>query len=221
MAPSHYATLALSPSLLAAADDPAPLVRRAYMRALLRHHPDKARTPSLADGSPPVGPGPASCLPFSSFPASSASTTTTTTTTAKNPPSTDAAATGISIDAIREAYRVLANPRSRAEYDRQLILSSASATTPTPTSTAAAHEDFQTGMESLDLDDLICDADDEDDDDSGKETSWWRACRCGNPRGFLVTEADLMAASDLGELLVGCLDCSLWIKVHFAAVDDG
>jgi hypothetical protein len=36
----------------------------------------------------------------------------------------------------------------------------------------------------------------------------------------LFGEADLIEVEDDGELMVGCQDCSLWLKVHFAVVDD-
>lgn len=32
-------------------------------------------------------------------------------------------------------------------------------------------------------------------------------------------EDDLEEAADYGEVMVGCLDCSLWLRVHFAVVD--
>src|SRR5690606_30539647 len=70
---------------------------------------------------------------------------------------------------------------------------------------------FQTGIENVDLDDLPFDE---------AQNCWYRDCRWGNDRGFTFAEADLEEAGGAGELLVGCRDCSLWMKVHFAIVDE-
>ncbi|RDA83269.1 hypothetical protein CP532_0989 [Ophiocordyceps camponoti-leonardi (nom. inval.)] len=69
----------------------------------------------------------------------------------------------------------------------------------------------RTGVENVDLDDLPF------DEDGGR---WYRSCRCGNDRGYSFDETDLADVAEEGLLLVGCLDCSLWLRVHFAAVDD-
>ncbi|PHH68764.1 hypothetical protein CDD80_7268 [Ophiocordyceps camponoti-rufipedis] len=107
------------------------------------------------------------------------------------------------VDQISHAFAVLASPTRRAEYDASLRLA-LPAPGPGPTR-------FQTGVEMVDLDDLAF------DDDRGR---WYRPCRCGNDRGYSFDEADLADAADDGLLMVGCLDCSLWLSVHFAAVDD-
>jgi hypothetical protein len=70
---------------------------------------------------------------------------------------------------------------------------------------------FQIGVESVDLDDLAFDEDQE---------CWYRPCRCGNEHSYEFCEADLEEVSDEGELVVGCLDCSLWLRVHFAVIED-
>ena len=36
----------------------------------------------------------------------------------------------------------------------------------------------------------------------------------------MFTEDDLLEAGDDGLLMVGCLDCSLWLRVHFAMIED-
>lgn len=109
----------------------------------------------------------------------------------------------LSIDQISEAFRVLSNPRTRADYDRSL----------SGARRGLAMHSFQTGIESMDLDDLEFDE---------TENYWFRGCRCGNLKGYLVREADLEEVEDQGELIVGCQDCSLWLKVHFAVLkDDG
>ncbi|KAK4156971.1 CSL zinc finger-domain-containing protein [Chaetomidium leptoderma] len=142
-------------------------------------------------------------------------TKTTTTTTSH-----------FTIDQISTAYATLSRPTQRAAYDRSLLLSQ-----PSPQASAAAAAaggggggssssssgtEFQTGIEIVDLDDLEYD----EDDDVQRTARWYRPCRCGNPRGYQFAEADLEEAADLGELMVGCADCSLWLRVHFVVVDE-
>lgn len=62
----------------------------------------------------------------------------------------------------------------------------------------------------VDLEDLGC-------DESGEEIVWFRECRCGDERGFLVSEDELEKEVEHGEIVVGCRGCSLWLKVLFAA----
>ncbi len=116
----------------------------------------------------------------------------------------------ITIDQISTAYATLSHPPSRKAYDLSLLSQSHS---PSRQATEAA-ANFQTGIETLDLDDLTY----EEDDSGHGTTRWYRPCRCGNPRGYLFTEDDLEEAADLGELMVGCADCSLWLRVCFAVV---
>ncbi|KAF5513473.1 Diphthamide biosynthesis protein 4 [Colletotrichum fructicola] len=110
----------------------------------------------------------------------------------------------LTIDQISTAYKILSDTKLKADYDRSLDLA--------PNNQGLEREEaFQTGIENVDLDDL--------EFDEGQEC-WYRSCRCGNSRGFLFTEGDLEEAGENGELLVGCQDCSLWMKVHFALVDE-
>ncbi|KAH7329303.1 Diphthamide biosynthesis protein 4 [Stachybotrys elegans] len=104
------------------------------------------------------------------------------------------------VDQISLAFTVLSSPRQRAAYDAILRLSR----DPQP---ANSQSDFQTGMDDFDLDDL-------DFDEASQ--SWYRPCRCGNPRGFQIDVEDLELAGEGGEVVVGCQDCSLWVRVHFA-----
>ena len=107
------------------------------------------------------------------------------------------------IDQISLAYATLSIPSQRASYNRQLQTHSSTSGTTTTL--------FQTGIENVDLDDLST-----FEDESTSLTKWFAPCRCGNSQGFLFSEEDLEDAADLGELMVGCADCSLWLRVHFA-----
>lgn len=178
--PTHYEVLALPQSLLEESkDDQIPiLLKQAYHRALLRHHPDKALKPNSSLTDPP-----------------SSITTTTSQPT-------------YTIDQITTAYTTLISSRLRSEYNVYLRGLPTNTTSSTPSA-------FQTGIETLDLDDLAS-----DDSVATGETTWFNPCRCGNERGFVFSEADLEEAGDLGELIVGCQDCSLWLRVCFAVVDD-
>ncbi|KAL9095623.1 MAG: hypothetical protein Q9165_002055 [Trypethelium subeluteriae] len=111
------------------------------------------------------------------------------------------------IDDISFAYQVLSNPRTRTEYDRQLLLQSR-------TTTRRKEDDaeaFHSGLDTVDLDDLAYDE---------EEGVWTRECRCGQERGFVVTEVELEREVESGEVCVGCRGCSLWLRVVFA-VDAG
>lgn len=130
------------------------------------------------------------------------------------------AATRFTIDQISTAYATLSRPAQRTAYDRSLVLAQQTATT---TATKGTQSNFQTGIETVDLDDLAyedVEGEGEGDGEESTTTRWYRSCRCGNPRGYLFSEEDLEEAADLGELMVGCADCSLWLRVHFAVVDE-
>lgn len=106
------------------------------------------------------------------------------------------------IDQISTAYRTLSSPALRQAYDAELRATAAT----------VENEAFKTGVENVDLDDL--------EYDEGEGT-WYRGCRCGNERGFSFGEPDLEGAEKEGEVVVGCNDCSLWLRVHFAVVEEG
>ncbi|KAJ5646508.1 hypothetical protein N7490_002880 [Penicillium lividum] len=107
------------------------------------------------------------------------------------------------IDEITTAYKTLSDPKLRAEYDRSLRLNRSKFAEDTS-------EVFHTGLETVDLDDLEYDE---------KDGSWYRGCRCGDERGFSVTEDHLESSMDHGEVVIGCLGCSLYLKILFAAED--
>lgn len=105
------------------------------------------------------------------------------------------------IDQISLAYATLSNPLTRQAYDKSLANNSSNNSSPS---------NFQTGIEVVDLDDLVHDP---------AHGEWYRSCRCGNDKGYQFGEDDLEEAVDLGELMVGCADCSLWLRVLFAVAE--
>lgn len=116
------------------------------------------------------------------------------------------------IDDITNAYKVLSDPVLRVEYDRDLILQRKSFTSAAGKSDDVSHH---TGLEIVDLEDM-----NEQDDEATGLSCWYRSCRCGDEKGFIVTEDELEAEAQHGEILVGCRGCSLWIKVLFAVEED-
>lgn len=108
------------------------------------------------------------------------------------------------IDQITTAYNIISDPVARASYDKQLSL----------TRKKAKELDERTlhdGLETYDLDDLKYDDD---------RASWYRECRCGDQRGYLLNEADLDGESSEGQIYIACKGCSLWIKVLFSLAED-
>ncbi|TFB06493.1 Diphthamide biosynthesis protein 4 [Trichoderma ghanense] len=178
--PSHYDVLNLTPSILNTQHDPSTLIKQAYRRALLRHHPDKAST----------------CTPPS---ISSTSISSSSSSSQTRPSATQL----YTIDQITQAFTVLSSPLQRSTYDATLRLTRANG--------EATQTRFQTGIENVDLDDLQFDE---------AEERWYRSCRCGNERGYSFDEEDLEGVEQEGVLMVGCHDCSLWLKVHFAVAED-
>ncbi|KAF2441024.1 hypothetical protein P171DRAFT_488598 [Karstenula rhodostoma CBS 690.94] len=77
--------------------------------------------------------------------------------------------------------------------------------------------------------DADADAEERDEEVSGEEADqdqpemeWTRPCRCGAEKGFGISERELEDAEARGEreVLVGCVGCSLWVRVGFE-VEDG
>lgn len=173
-------------------------LKLAYHRALLRHHPDKtqASDPNPQDQSLSAKP----TLNHNDGPV-------------------------YTIDEITTAYKTLADPALRAEYDRALRLDRLRIVEREKTGAV-----FHTGLEVVDLEDLgfeevdetqaPSDSSDGDNDTIKTGSFWYRVCRCGDEKGFVLTEEDLEREAEHGEIVVGCRGCSLWMKVLFA-VDDG
>lgn len=203
--PTHYEVLSL-PQNLSDLAGPEQAIRQAYRRALLRHHPDKAKAAATATGAVAVP----ICIPLLPNSASMR-------TSQQNQP-----AAAYTIDQITTAYTTLSSPTLRSEYDTHLRLTASKSNN----NNNQAHSAFQTGIETIDLDDLESfstpvNGNIDGDDDGNEQVEWWfRPCRCGNERGFLFSEGDLEEAGDLGELIAGCQDCSLWLRVCFAVIEE-
>ena len=105
------------------------------------------------------------------------------------------------IDEIMTAHKVLSCRATRTEYDRTLVCQ----VIPTAVSTAG-HDHAPAAYESIDLEEMVYDS---------RRFEWSRSCRCGDVKGFLLTEADLDEAAERGVLLVGCTGCSLCLSVGF------
>lgn len=134
------------------------------------------------------------------------------------------------VDDVKEAYTILADPKTRAEYytwflhNRHMLRSSNTTTAMAIGSQEQAQaisEDFILGLELVDLSDFdeveptTTSTSKEEEREEGVE--WTRACRCGDEKGFRIVEDELEDAQVRGdnEVLVGCQGCSLWLRVGF------
>jgi diphthamide biosynthesis protein 4 len=129
------------------------------------------------------------------------------------------------VDDVKEAYTVLANDKSKREYDTWFLHHGHTLRQPGSNSSSGdgkkVQEDFVLGLEVLDLGDFdVVDASSPGSSSSvnGEEEMYWiRACRCGAENGFRIEERELEGAERRGEkeVLVGCDGCSLWVRVGF------
>ena len=113
-----------------------------------------------------------------------------------------------SIDALTHAYRILSNPTTKTVYDRELLLTSTDSSKPATSLESFAQS--HTGIETVDLSDMRYDP---------TKTEFYRSCRCGRERGYVVTEAQLEEHAEDEEIVVGCVGCSLWARVTFAVAE--
>jgi diphthamide biosynthesis protein 4 len=109
-------------------------------------------------------------------------------------PVTNGKAVSVTVDDIALAYKVLSEPSLRAEYDRWINSQDANGD--------VKNRVHRTGLETVDLDDLTFDP---------ASALWTRSCRCGEEKGYVVTETELQKNVEDGELIVGCKGCSLWL----------
>ncbi|KAF3061456.1 Diphthamide biosynthesis protein 4 [Daldinia childiae] len=189
--PTLYDILSLTPKHLegqAGIAQQQKIVKQAYHRALLKHHPDKSASGNTPQGS-----------------RTSTPTHSTSTSSKPGPKQTSQPRITYTVDQIQYAYAVLSDRKQRTDYDRALR------TAPSQRHSQSASSSFQTGVETVDLDDLAFDE---------RTGVYYRSCRCGNARGYAFTEDNLEEFEDDGVLMVECLDCSLWIRVLFAAAED-
>jgi diphthamide biosynthesis protein 4 len=108
------------------------------------------------------------------------------------------------VDEITIAYKILSNAGCRSEHDRILRLQAFSL--------QQSDAKNLTGLETVDLDDMEYD----------EATSvWYRSCRCGNERGYQITEEELGKELDHGAIISGCGGCSLWLTVVFQVAEQG
>ncbi|KAK7542533.1 diphthamide biosynthesis protein 4 [Phyllosticta citribraziliensis] len=196
-----YRILSLPSPRQTASRPPSPAdIKAAYRRALLTHHPDKA----------------AGALNGNGVDADARSNGARNMTKAAG-----SSTPAFSVDDITLAYKTLSSPAERAAHDRALRLSNnGDGKGKDGGPETHAEEQFRLGLEAWDLDELAWDE---------AQGVWWRGCRCGEERGFVVREGDLERALEgvagpggagAGEVLVGCCGCSLWVRVGFAVEEE-
>ncbi|GAB7359349.1 hypothetical protein MBLNU230_g6000t1 [Neophaeotheca triangularis] len=108
----------------------------------------------------------------------------------------------VTVDDIALAYKILSEPRLKAEYDHSLNERAVNG--------GSSDQVYHTGLETVDLDDLEMDE---------HSVSWTRGCRCGKANAYVVTETELDKNLADGELITGCRGCSLWLRVLFGVED--
>lgn len=202
--PTLYEILALTPKRLEGQAPTAQqkIVKQAYHKALLKHHPDKNPQDSPAVTSPNKA--------GSNQPRSSNGKPSPSSSSSSIPKSQII----YTVDQIQHAYSVLSDACQRREYDRQLLTTNTTTFSSSYSATEQRHSvstRFHTGVETVDLDDLGFDE---------RTGVYFGPCRCGNARGFQFTEDQLEEYEDDLVLMVQCLDCSLWMRVLFDAADD-
>ncbi|KAI0012095.1 hypothetical protein F4779DRAFT_634636 [Xylariaceae sp. FL0662B] len=215
--PTLYEILSLTPKHLEGQDRPAQqkAVKQAYRRALLHHHPDKAHihnnnnknhnnNNNNNNNNAGAKKEASSTSSSSSSPSSPSAAATKSTPTPKTKSHTH-----YTVDQIQHAYAVLSDSTQRGAYDRHLRTQQHHHHGSGAGGPSSWHR--HAGVETVDLDDAGFDE---------RTGVYYRGCRCGNARGYAFTEADLEAFEDDGVLLVECLDCSLWLRVLFAAAAD-
>ncbi|KAH7391807.1 hypothetical protein BKA66DRAFT_568222 [Pyrenochaeta sp. MPI-SDFR-AT-0127] len=142
---------------------------------------------------------------------------------------------GYTVDDVKEAYSILAEGKSRAEYDSWLLHHGDILRISGGADTQEPSTDFILGLELLDLSDfdvfepsMATNTPTSTSNSTPSSTTsetpgedgrmeWTRPCRCGMDKGFRILEEELEDAEARGEkeVLVGCEGCSLWVRVGF------
>ncbi|EFQ86561.1 hypothetical protein CFE70_005754 [Pyrenophora teres f. teres 0-1] len=139
---------------------------------------------------------------------------------------------GYTVDDVKEAYNILSDPKSRADYDNWLLHNRdtlRSSRSSLHTASLLPSSDFILGLELLDLSDFdvvetrsdisakVDSARGDNMSEEEEQMQWTRRCRCGAETGFRILEEELEDAEGRGEkeVLVGCEGCSLWVRVGF------
>lgn len=112
---------------------------------------------------------------------------------------------GYSVDQITEAFKTLSSAIDKADYDRRLSRDTRRLNT-------VPQANHHPGVETYDLEELSYDE---------KMSTWSHRCRCGDERGYIVTESDLEKESENGEIYVGCKGCSLSSRILFDTASTG
>ncbi|KAF2810116.1 uncharacterized protein BDZ99DRAFT_304622 [Mytilinidion resinicola] len=195
-------------------------IRRAYRRALLRWHPDKAVSASSSSDTAAAAAAPNGAKKNRHGNGAREEEEEEEEKKKKKKKKKEAEA-GYSVDDITAAYRTLADPQLRRALD--LCLATHHSAQPLGASGRGPGErTWLSGLELVDLDDLVF-----EEGGKGSGAVWYKSCRCGSKRGFVVREAELEEALEEneghggkgGEVLVGCGGCSLWIRVGFGVVE--
>ncbi|KAI9794867.1 MAG: hypothetical protein M1816_002995 [Peltula sp. TS41687] len=116
--------------------------------------------------------------------------------------------TPTTVDDIVLAYKTLSSPSARTEYDRSLSSTISRFRFFGRPTTA----ELGPGCEVVDLDDLCFEE---------EKNIWYRGCRCGDEKGFVVTEAELEEGEAERVVVTGCKGCSLWLQVEFETENGG
>ncbi|AOA62087.1 Diphthamide biosynthesis protein 4 [Komagataella phaffii CBS 7435] len=127
------------------------------------------------------------------------------------------------VNRIQEAYAVLSNQRTRAEYNEGL----------TQQSKRAGVVSDGEGLDMFDLDDFKMVQEEPPMDDYSNSYSriyWEKDCpRCSTEQGFILTETALSeqgtkvtetGESGRYEVLAQCNSCSLWLKIIYYDLDE-
>lgn len=114
------------------------------------------------------------------------------------------------VDDLTLAYRTLSDPNLRLAYDRKFVMEFGSLML--HNGEHAPSSENRPGLEIIDLEDM-------EFDETARQ--FYRSCRCGKEKGYIVSEAQLEECEDDGEITIGCQGCSLWLTVGFAVSVDG